>query len=164
MLKPKAVGRLTLAAIALCVVPGSLPAQAVPRRILPELRADASFGDVDAVQFGGGFHVNSGTYLRLALLAGAGRAWMDQDQSDSYRFEVQGRFHLDPLRDARLGLYGIGGVMTTHDRFRDWQSRLVVGAGVELPAHGRATFAVEAALAGGFRLTLVTRRLTLGRR
>jgi hypothetical protein len=35
---------------------------------------------------------------------------------------------------------------------------------VELPAHGRATWAIEAAFAGGFRLSLVTRRLTLGRR
>lgn len=139
-------------------------AQPVVRRILPELRAEVSLGDVSSAQAAAGFHLNSGTYFRLAVLSGAGTAWADGERSPSYRVELQGRFHLDPARNARLGAYGIGGIAATHDRFTDWQSRLIVGAGVELPAHGRATWAIEVALAGGLRISLVTRRLTLGRR
>jgi hypothetical protein len=139
-------------------------AQAPPRRVLPELRADVVTGDVVTGHMAAGVHVTSGTYFRVAFLAGAGAAWSDHQRGESYRFEVQGRFHLDPLRSTRFGLYGIGGVSTTHDPFEDWQSRLVVGAGVELPAYARATLAIEAALAGGFRISVATRRVPLGRR
>jgi hypothetical protein len=141
-----------------------LGAQRVERRILPELRADVVTGDILAGQLGGGFYVNTGTYVRFALLGGYGAAWDDGESGHSVRVELQGRFHMDPFRNARFGLYGLGGMATSHDPFAEWQSRLVAGAGVELPAHGRATWAIEAAFAGGFRLSLVTRRLTLGRR
>ena len=136
----------------------------VERRVLPELRADLVTGDVISGQLAGGLHVNTGTYVRLALLAGFGAAWKDNESGHSVRVEVQGRFHLDPFRNAQFGLYGLGGVATGHDPFAEWQSRLVVGAGIELPAHERATWAIEAAFAGGFRLTFLTRRLTLGQR
>ena len=134
------------------------------RRILPEFRADVVTGDVVSAQTAAGVHITSGTYVRIALLAGYGRAWDDEQSGTSYRLEVQGRFHLDPLRSTRFGLYGIGGVVTGHDPFADWQSRLVLGAGVELPAYARATLAVEAALAGGLRVSVATRRVPLGRR
>jgi hypothetical protein len=134
------------------------------RRILPEVRADVVVGTVDAVQFGGGFHVNTGTYMRLALLGGSGRAWSENRSSGSYRVELLGRFHLDPARNSRFGLYGTGGILVSHDDFAHWQTRMVAGAGVELPAHARGTLAVEVALAGGFRFSILTRRLTLGRR
>jgi hypothetical protein len=156
-----------LAVIALAVVGSTtLPAQsqAPARRILPEVRADGSVSDVDVLHFGGGFHVNSGTYMRLALLAGYGRAWAGEQSFDSYRVELQGRFHLDPARNNRFGLYGIGGILAGHDDVAHWQSRIVAGAGVELPAHARSTIALEMALAGGFRVSLAVRRLTLGRR
>ena len=134
------------------------------RRILPELRADVVTGDVVSAQTAAGVHITSGTYVRVALLAGYGRAWDDDQGGTSYRLEVQGRFHLDPLRSTRFGLYGIGGVVTGHDPFADWQSRLVLGAGLELPAYARATLAIEAALSGGLRVSLATRRVPLGRR
>ena len=134
------------------------------RRILPELRADVVTGDVVSAQTAAGVHITSGTYVRVALLGGYGRAWNDEAHGASYRMEVQGRFHLDPLRTTRFGLYGLGGVVTSHDPFADWQSRLVLGAGVELPAYARATLAVEAALAGGLRISVATRRVPLGRR
>ena len=134
------------------------------RRILPELRADVVTGDVVSAQIAAGVHITAGTYARVALLGGYGRAWSDEQHGASYRMEVQGRFHLDPLRTTRFGLYGIGGIVTSHDPFADWQSRLVLGAGVELPAYARATLAVEAALAGGLRLSVATRRVPLGRR
>ena len=139
-------------------------AQRVQRTILPELRADVVTGDVVSGQIAAGFHVNTGTYVRLAALAGVGAAWDDNESGHSFRFEVQGRFHLDPFRNALFGLYALGGVATSHDPFTEWQSRLVAGAGIELPAHERATWAIEAAFAGGFRLSFLTRRLTLGQR
>ena len=158
MLRPAIVLALTLAPIE------ALGAQRVQRRVLPELRADVVTGDVVSGQIAAGFHVNTGTYVRLAALAGAGAAWDDNESGHSLRFEVQGRFHLDPFRNALYGLYALGGVATSHDPFAEWQSRLVVGAGIELPAHERATWAIEAAFAGGFRVSFLTRRLTLGQR
>lgn len=134
------------------------------RRILPELRADVVTGDVVSAQTAAGVHITAGTYARVALLGGYGRAWNDEQHGASYRMEVQGRFHLDPLRSTRFGLYGIGGFVTSHDPFADWQSRLVLGAGMELPAYARATLAVEVALAGGLRVSVATRRVPLGRR
>ena len=150
---------------AVTIVPlGQLWSQPVRRRVLPELRADLTAGDVMSGQVAAGVHVSTGTYVRLAFLGGAGRAWHDDSVGNSYRVEVQGRFHLDPFRDARFGLYGVGGVAATHDPFADWQSRLVLGAGVDLPAHGHATWSIEAALAGGFRVSITTRRLPLAQR
>jgi len=134
------------------------------RRILPELRADVVTGDVVSAHTAAGVHITSGTYVRVALLGGYGRAWKDDQHGASYRLEVDGRFHLDPLRSTRFGLYGIGGIVTSHDPFDDWQSRLVLGAGVELPAYARATLAIEAALAGGLRVSIAARRVPLGRR
>lgn len=141
-------------------------AQAPPhtRRVLPEVRADVVTGDVMTAHLSAGVHVTSGTYVRIAAFGGYGRAWDGDLDGPSYRLEIQGRFHLDPLRSTRFGLYGVGGVTATHDPFTDWQSRMVVGAGVELPAYARATLAVEAALAGGLRVSLAARRVPLGRR
>ena len=166
---PNAIRRALGAALVIATPLTTVQAQGVrsqvaERRVLPELRADVVIGDVTTGHIAGGFHVNPGTYFRLAFLAGAGRAWVDDQEGESYRLELQGRFHLDPFRSARLGVYGIGGITVGHDPFADWQSRLVAGAGVELAAHGRATWAIETAFAGGFRVSVVTRRLTLGRR
>ena len=118
------------------------------RRILPEVRADVVTGDVVSAQMAAGVHITSGTYVRVALLGGYGRSWKDEQHGASYRLEVDGRFHLDPLRTTRFGLYGIGGIVTSHDPFDDWQSRLVLGAGVELPAYARATLAAGNRISG----------------
>ena len=160
-----AMHRLTACLLALSASTSVLQAQDPQRRrILPELRADFVAGDVVSTQVAAGVHVNTGAYVRLAFLGGYGRAWDDDEQGPSYRLEAQGRFHLDPLRSTRFGLYGIGGVSANHDPFADWQTRLVLGAGVELPAYARATLAIEVALAGGLRFSVATRRVPLGRR
>jgi hypothetical protein len=153
-------------AVLLSLLPAFAGAQTPPqtRRVLPEVRADVVTGDVTTAHLSAGVHVTSGTYFRIAAFGGYGRAWDDDLDGPSYRLEVHGRFHLDPLRSTRFGLYGIGGVTTTHDPFADWQSRMVVGAGFELPAYARATFALEVALAGGLRISLAARRVPLGRR
>ena len=148
------------------LVPIAAPGQAPPagRRILPEVRADVVAGDIVTAQLSVGVHITSGTYVRIGVFGGYGRAWEDDQEGPSYRLELQGRFHLDPLRSTRFGLYGIGGITTTHDPFSDWQSRMVLGAGVELPAYARSTLAFEVALAGGLRISLAARRVPLGRR
>jgi hypothetical protein len=157
--------RWSVALLAVSATICTLQAQEPQRtRILPEFRVDFVAGDVASGQVAAGVHVNAGTYVRLAILGGYGRAWANDEQGTSYRLEVQGRFHLDPLRSTRFGLYGIGGVSASQDPFVDWQTRLVLGAGVELPAYARSTLAVEAALAGGLRLSVATRRVPLGRR
>lgn len=135
-----------------------------PAHPLVEARLDAVAGSVDAAHVGLGVQLSSGTYFRLALLASGGAAWSDGARSSSARVEVQARFHLDPFREVRAGLYGIGGAATTWDAFQRWQARLVIGAGVELPARGRAGWAIEAALAGGFRLGVVLRTVNPDRR
>lgn len=139
-------------------------APATRRRILPELRTDVVAGTTSIAHLGGGVHINTGAYVRMAILAGGGYAWRDSVRDASYRLEVQARFLLDPLRTSRFGLYGIGGINAAHDPLAEWQTRLLMGVGVELPAHGRAALAIEAALAGGFRISVATRRLPLGRR
>jgi hypothetical protein len=161
-----AFARLLIATALLIAGARSVLGQAPPasRRVLPELRTDLVTGDVTTAQIAAGVHITSGTYFRVAVLAGFGRAWDGGASGDSYRGELQGRFHMDPLRSTRFGLYGIGGVAASHDPFNEWQSRLVVGVGMELPAYARSTLAVEAALAGGLRLSLAARRVPLGRR
>jgi len=137
---------------------------AVPARPVVEGRIDAVAGSVDAMQAGVGVQLPSGTYFRLALIAAGGAAWRDGEQRSSARAEVHARFHLDPYREVRAGLYGIGGLATTWDPFQHWQPRLVIGAGVELPVRGRAGWAIEAALAGGFRMGAVLRAANPDRR
>jgi hypothetical protein len=156
----------SLVAAVLALIPATANGQAPPvgRRVLPEVRADLVAGDIMTAHLSAGVHITSGTYFRIGVFGGYGRAWDDDRTGASYRLELQGRFHLDPLRSTRFGLYGIGGVTTTHDPFSDWQSRMVLGAGVELPAYARSTFALEAALAGGVRISVAARRVPLGRR
>jgi hypothetical protein len=158
------IALITLATL-LHVAAGQAIGQVVRSRrfVLPELRADVIAADPTTAHVGLGVHVNSGTYVRLAALGGVGSVWSDGERGTSYRIEFQTRFHLDPFRASRFGLYGIGGMSGTHVP-EDWHYRLVVGAGVELPAHARTAVAIETALAGGFRISVVTRRLPLGRR
>jgi hypothetical protein len=128
-----------------------------PARTVPELWVDGTFGTPSSLHIGGGLQFPAGTYLRVAILGGWGRAWADGERRSSTRLEGNARFHLDPLREAGIGLYGLGGVAVINDDFEGWEANLVVGAGLELPSTGRATWAVEAALAGGFRLSVVMR-------
>ncbi|NUQ11686.1 MAG: hypothetical protein HUU26_05050 [Gemmatimonadaceae bacterium] len=154
-------------AAALILVAASSPAagQAGPAvGPLPEARLDLTAGDVTSVTAGVGLHARGGTYFRTALLGAMGRAWRGNVSGSAARLELQGRFHLDPYRETRLGLYGLGGIAATYDAIRDWQGRLVLGAGVELPARGRAAIAVEGAFAGGVRISVLVRRLPEGRR
>ncbi len=158
-LRPSAASAIAASLLALVAAATPAAGQFVfpPRRSL-EVRADALSGDVDLVQAGLGLQLPTGTYFRLGLIAAAGYAHSGGTRKGSARLEVQGRFHLDPYRQSRLGIYGIGGVVSTWDGFHPWEPRLVAGVGVELPSHGRLTWAWEAAFAGGMRIGAVLRR------
>lgn len=135
-----------------------------PARPAAELRLDATAAAIDVAQVTAGLQVPSGTYLRVAFLAGAGRSWQHGASAWSARFEGQGRFHLDPYREVSHGAYGIGGILLAWDRFAGWEPRLVLGAGVELPGDGGPAWALEAALAGGLRVSIVLRGASPDRR
>lgn len=135
-----------------------------PAGTVPEIRLDGTFGTLSHLQVAAGLQFPAGTYLRLALLGGLGQAWQDGERRSISRLEGQGRFHLDPLQEASLGLYGLGGVAVINDDLDGWDARLVLGAGVELPSTRRLRWAVEAAVAGGLRLSVVLRGVRSGRR
>lgn len=137
-----------------------------PRRqvALPEVRLEASSGDVSSAQLGVGLRYPVGTYFRVALIGGGGVAWHAGATGHIARLEVQGRFHLDPFREARFGIYGIGGVAASHDPLAKFQARLAAGAGIELPTRDDSAIAIEAALAGGVRVSVAWRRLSPTRR
>jgi len=111
------------AALLAAAVAPTARAQSDGTGVRPEFRTDVTSGTVTSAELGVGLHIRSGTYFRAAALAGFGTAWRDGDRSSGARIELQGRFHLDPFREARLGVYGIGGVAATHDAFQDWQAR-----------------------------------------
>jgi hypothetical protein len=140
---------------------GSLGAQAPSRGPWPEARIDVTLGTATTTHLGLGAHFATGTYARMAVLAGAGVTAHDGKSERSARLEVQGRFHVDPYRQSAVGVYGIGGVLASYDPSADWQGRIVAGGGVELPG-GR--FAIEAVFSGGLRLSFVTRASRRDRR
>lgn len=154
---------LVLACLSVLPAPVSGQARPAPGPLL-EARIDLTAGDVSSATLAAGSHLRAGTYFRLALLAALGQARRGDETGNAARLELQGRFHLDPYREARLGLYGVGGIAAARDDFRGWQGRLVLGAGVELPARGRAAIAIEGAFAGGVRLSVIARRLPEDRR
>jgi hypothetical protein len=129
-----------------------------PSRINWELRADGFPVSPRSAQISGGVQARSGNYVRLALLGGAGRVWRDGSARAIGRLEVHARFHLDPFRQSALGAYGLGGLASSWESRATWEPRLVLGIGVELPTRARTRWAVEAALAGGLRLSAVLRR------
>ncbi|HEX9562998.1 MAG TPA: hypothetical protein VF981_03475 [Gemmatimonadaceae bacterium] len=160
--RPASVLVCGLLAVVLARVAG---AQVVPpARTTFEVRAEVTAGPTTVAQIGGGVQFTTGTYFRSAMIAAAGLAWNEGRQGGSARVEGQARFHLDPWRQAGAGAYGIGGIAATWDAFAQWQPRLVVGIGLELPAHGGTGWAIEAALGGGFRMTAVLRAANPDRR
>jgi hypothetical protein len=164
-LAPAAFVAALCALVSPAVAQGPTPLQVRgPAGTVPELRLDGTFGTPSHLQVAAGLQFPAGTYLRLALLGGLGQAWEDGEHRSISRLEGQGRFHLDPLREASLGLYGLGGVAVINDDLEGWDARLVLGAGVELPSTGRLTWAVEAAVAGGLRLSVALRGVRSGRR
>jgi hypothetical protein len=152
----------TSAAIAVCLT-SPLGAQrlAGPQ---PELRIDAIASRAPTLQLGVGANVPAGLYVRIGLTGAVGAARSGGEARSAARVDLTTRFLLDPLREARVGLYALGGMSAMYDGYERWRPRLVVGLGVEgRPSH-RSVAAFELALGGGVRAGLVLRRPRSGRR
>ncbi len=123
-----------------------------------EGRLEGIAARTSALQGGIAVNVPAGRYVRLGALGAAGAAWRSGDQRASARVEGVARFLLDPFRESRFGLYGVGGVSVMYDGFEHTRPNVVIGAGVEgTPRNGRA-IAAELALGGGVRVAVVVRR------
>jgi hypothetical protein len=145
------------------LAPGRLLAQR-PSGAQLEWRVDATAARTPSVQLGAGANVTAGLYARLAALVAAGAAHRDGVTHLAVRGDATARFHFDPFREGRRGLYGLGGVSLLYDPFESWRPRVHVGIGVEGSARGGRVIAAELTLGGGVRLGAVMRRArALGR-
>lgn len=167
-MRPVVVAVVLALSLVPLVAPQHLDAQRVgPPRVAgaqPEVRVDALGARAPTLEFGVGANVPAGLYVRLGLLAAGGSAWRRGSSRSAARVDATTRFLLDPFRESRVGLYGVGGVSAMYDGFEKWRARLLVGFGLEGPAsHGRIS-SLEVALGGGLRVGLVVRRSREGRR
>ena len=135
-----------------------------PSRYRFEGRVDGFSGTVDVVHGGIGVAAELGTYFRLAGIIGGGAAEVADERVATARAEIVGRFVLDPLRQARWGLYGATGVIARYEEGPGTRGFVTLLVGLELPAAGRTIPAVELGMGGGARLALILRRGRPGRR
>jgi hypothetical protein len=147
-------------AITLLVLASTARAQAVP-----ELRADAFVGRTSGAQLGVGAVLDAGSYTRLALIVGAGAERRPGGALVGVqRAEGVVRFHFDPLRQSRHGVYVGGGVGARRTPGGPLRALLVAVLGVEGPPHGGIAAAVEAGVGGGARVGVALRRARAQRR
>jgi hypothetical protein len=133
-------------------------------RLQPELRADFIAARAEAAHLGAGLAVPAGTYVRLALIGAAGRAWTDGGSQVAGRVDGLVRFVADPLRESRWAPYASGGVGALFDETERWRAVLVGALGLEGPASGGVAPAVEIGFGGGVRIGIALRRAFPGRR
>lgn len=139
------------------LVTGEALAQ-VPTGSQGGVRLDVITSRAPSLQAAASLNTTAGLYLRLESSVGGGVAWKGGRQYGAARIDGVARFTLDPFREAKHALYGLGGVSAMYDGFERWRPRLLVGFGIEGPvAHGRVA-ALELALGGGARIGLVLRR------
>jgi phosphatidylglycerophosphate synthase len=153
-------------------IPATAPAQGFPggppagdaRRYRVEARADAFMARHDAAHVGVGLATDVGTYFRLAGIVGIGAAAPGGDYDPSGRVELLGRFVLDPLRQARWGLYAGTGVMARYEPDPGVGGYLTLLVGAELPSDRPTVTAVELGIGGGVRVGIAVRQGRRGRR
>jgi hypothetical protein len=80
------------------------------------------------------------------------------------RIEALARFHLDPQRLSRNGIYAAGGVAVALRASLPPRYALVALVGLEGPPRGALAPAVEVGLGGGVRVAVALRRARQGRR
>lgn len=159
------------ALVALAVVaPGAAAAQ--PGRgagLVPEARAESAVGRDPAAVVGAGVLVDAGLYARVGVVASAGAAWVDHPGGRRARgageAALVARFLLDPLRQARRGVYAGGGLGVRTVGGAAARPFLLGTLGVE-GGRTRAGVApaVEVGVGAGVRVAVVLRRARAGRR
>ena len=143
--------RYALAVAALIAAPSLLLAQRRPTTV-PELRLDATSSHVPRLELSGGGVIPVGTYVRLALTAGAGVALVDDERRKSGRGDAIVRFELDPLKQHARGLYVGGGISVLAHDGSDPRGYLALVAGLELRQRAGWVPVLEAGLGGGARI------------
>ncbi|CAN5235463.1 hypothetical protein BH23GEM2_BH23GEM2_14690 [soil metagenome] len=126
-----------------------------------ELRIDGLAGGREspaALHAGAGVIRRLGTYARVALVGGAGPS----EDGISWRLESAARFHLDPFRQRRWGVYGGAGAgIHWADSAEPF---LLILLGAEGGSRGGWAPAIELGLSRGARLGVVLRRAAPDRR
>lgn len=143
-----------------------------PAAVTPELRLDGALGREGGAFGSLGAFVDAGLYARLGLVVGAGatrgpspdRAGSATAFAPAARVEAIARFHIDPQRLSRRGLYAGGGVAVAMREALAPRYELVALLGIEGAPRGAVAPAVEVGLGGGVRVAVALRRARQGRR
>ncbi len=98
--------------------------------------------------------------FRLVALGGAGSTFSSGVGEFSARFDLLGRFVLDPDRKQQWALYGTGGLSLRYEAAPSWRGALVALVGLEGPKWGSWTPFVEAGYGGGVQIGFGLRRAT----
>jgi hypothetical protein len=158
------VGAL-LAAVTAAPAAAQRPA---PRTWTPEGRAEAALGREPATLAGAGLLADAGLYARVGVTAAGGVVWADAPGGRQARAAAEvalvGRFLLDPLRQARRGVYAGGGLGMRAAEGRVVRAFLFGLVGVESRASRGVAPALELGVGGGVRVAAVLRRARAGRR
>jgi hypothetical protein len=153
-------------AVALLLLGAPLAAQGRPERgPVIEGRADAFAARNGGAQGALGVVLDAGTYLRVALIAGAGVERRPGDALvGAQRVEAVARFHVDPYRQAPRGVYVGGGLGARHAAGDEVRPTLVAVLGVEGRPRGGVALGLEVGVGGGARLGIAIRKARRGRR
>jgi hypothetical protein len=165
------ISRAALLAVVLVATVQPLAAQqAAPPRARPraEARVDYLGPKPHAVQAGLGVNVPVGTYLRIAVIGGAGTSWSEGRTAGSLRGDVIGRFSFDPFRERRWGLSAGGGLSLRRDQLElqrtHWRPLLALVVDLEGPRLGSVAPALQLGLGGGLRVGAIIRGAAPDRR
>lgn len=121
---------------------------------------DGILANPAAIHAGAGFTIPVGTYVRLGVVGAAGAS----SGGISGRSDLFARFHLDPFREHRWALYAGGGLTARYDDDRKTRYFLLLVAGLDGPARGGISPAIEAGFGGGGRIGVMIRRSAAERR
>lgn len=153
-------------ALAIPLAAGTLWAQG-GSRAMPQLerRLEVAATPAAGLAVGLGINVRAGAYARVGIHAASGIARRGDGLVGVQRIEAVSRFLFDPFGEFPRGLYGGGGFAVRQVPGDPLRGDLVVVVGVEAPLARRRTIpAIELALGGGTRLSLVWRhRRPVGR-
>lgn len=114
-----------------------------------EVRAEALIARANAMHAGAGISTRLGRSASVAALGTV--AFARQAGGVDTRFEIMGRFHIDPDRRARVAVYAAGGAAALRRDHSEWSGALVALIGAEV-GRGRWVPFFEMGYGGGLRL------------